>query len=107
MPPLIRRATAQDILRMVGLLVRDAEQRGSLDPAWALTADSTTRIESAFHRGLAGSSRGSALRGAGARARGAQLRGSGEEAFAAALICWLRAPSTTGTGDKTSGRNEV
>jgi len=57
MPPSIRRATAQDIPGMAGLLIMDAERRRLLDPAlWALAADTSTRIESALDRGLAGSS---------------------------------------------------
>ncbi len=40
---------------MADLLVLDAEQRRSVDPAlWPLAADAAARIESALHRGLAG-----------------------------------------------------
>lgn len=56
MAPLIRRATAQDIPGMAGLLVMDAERRRLLDPAlWTLAANSSALIESALDRGLAGS----------------------------------------------------
>jgi hypothetical protein len=53
MPPAIRRATPKDLPEMVDLLVRDGEQRRSLDPTlWPLAADAQTRIESVVVGGL-------------------------------------------------------
>ena len=53
MPAAIRSATAKDLPEMVDLLIRDGEQRRSLDAAlWPLDADTRSRIESAVGAGL-------------------------------------------------------
>jgi hypothetical protein len=47
MPPSIREATRKDVAEMVDLLIRDGEQRRSVDPIlWPLAADARTQIES-------------------------------------------------------------
>jgi len=53
MPPSIRRATPTDLPEMADLLIRDAEQRRSLEPSlWRLAADARARIESVVGAGL-------------------------------------------------------
>lgn len=56
MPPSIRRATPTDLPEMADLLIRDAEQRRSLEPSlWSLAAAARARIESVVGAGLDGS----------------------------------------------------
>ena len=48
MPPSIRPATPHDLPGIVALLIRDAEERRSLEPLlWGLATDAAARIERA------------------------------------------------------------